>query len=91
MPLDSVSLVHLLTDRARERGVAAAAVVVVLDGYEDSHEVEFSREDGTMIAWFAVRHDEVEPMVGAAAAPPARHRTEAPPPPPSDHDRIVRT
>ena len=72
MPLDSLSLVRLVTDRYRDRGVAAGAIGVVLDVYDDAYEVEFSREDGTTIAWFAVQPDEVEPLVEAAAAPPAR-------------------
>lgn len=73
MPLDSLSLVRLTTERYRAEGVAAGALGVVLDVYDDGYEVEFSREDGSTIAWFAVERDEVEPLGEAAAAPVAHH------------------
>lgn len=69
MPIDSLSLVRLLSDRYQSEGVEAGAVGVVLDVYNDAYEVEFSREDGTTIAWFAVRQDEVEPYVDAEVPP----------------------
>jgi len=66
MPLDSLSLVRLLSDRYRSQGVGAGAIGVILDVYDDGfYEVEFSRDDGTTIAWFAVHQNEVEPYVGA--------------------------
>ena len=72
MSLESLSLVRLLTDRYRTEGVAAGTVGVVLDVYDGAYEVEFSREDGTTIAWFAVRQDEVEPYRSTEAPPLAR-------------------
>lgn len=62
MPLDSLSLVCLTTDRYRTERVATGALGVVLDVYDDGYEVEFSREDGSTIAWFAVGRDDVEPL-----------------------------
>jgi uncharacterized protein DUF4926 len=67
--LDDMAVVRLLTDRYREAGVARASVGTIVDVYDDAYEVEFSRDDGTTIAWFAVERDEVEPV---AAAKPAR-------------------
>lgn len=63
MTLDTLAVVRLLTDRYQDKGVAAGAVGVVLDVYDDAYEVEFSRADGSTIAWFAVGQDEVEPYV----------------------------
>lgn len=67
MPLDPLSAVRLVTDRDRDKGVGAGAVGVVLDVYEDAYEVEFSRADGSTVAWFAVEHDQVEPYAGSDA------------------------
>lgn len=64
MTLETLAVVRLLTDRYRHKGVAAGAVGVVLDVYDDAYEVEFSRPDGSTVAWFAVGRDEVEPYVG---------------------------
>lgn len=61
MTLESLSLVRLRTDRYCAEGVASGAIGVILDVYDDAYEVEFSRPDGTSIAWFAVDRDEVEP------------------------------
>ena len=61
MTLESLSLVRLMTDRYRAEGVPAGAIGVILDVYDDAFEVEFSRPDGTSIAWFAVPRDDVEP------------------------------
>lgn len=69
MPLTSLSLVRLLTDRYLDRGMCAGAIGVILDVYDDAYEVEFSREDGTTIAWFAVSQDEVEPYRSPDEAP----------------------
>jgi Domain of unknown function (DUF4926) len=61
MPLPQFSAVRLLTDHHRTKGVPAGAVGRILDVYgEEAYEVEFSRPDGTTIAWFAVPQDEVE-------------------------------
>ena len=61
MVLECYSTVRLLTNRYQDRGVSAGAIGVILEVYDDeAYEVEFSREDGTTIAWFAVQQDEVE-------------------------------
>lgn len=72
MPLTGLSLVCLTTERYRAKGVDVGATGVVLDVYDDGYEVEFSRQDGSTIAWFAVERDEVEPLA-EAAAPVAHH------------------
>jgi hypothetical protein len=70
MSLESLTVVRLLTDRFRDEGVPKGAIGVILDVYDDAYEVEFSRPDGTTIAWFAVDQDEVEPAVGSAIPQP---------------------
>jgi hypothetical protein len=41
--------------------VPASSIGRILEVYDDdAYEVEFSRPDGTTIAWFAVPQDEVE-------------------------------
>ncbi|MCY7278088.1 MAG: DUF4926 domain-containing protein [Phormidesmis sp. CAN_BIN44] len=63
MTLEPYSLVKLLTDRYQDRGVVAGAIGTILEVYEDeAYEVEFSRDDGTTIAWFAVLQTEVKPL-----------------------------
>jgi hypothetical protein len=60
MPLPQFSLVKLLSDDYRSRGVLKGDTGVILDVYGDkAYEVEFSRDDGTTIAWFAVPQDQV--------------------------------
>ena len=54
--------VRLLSDDYRREGVGFGAIGVVIEDYGDAYEVEFSREDGSTIAWFAVRPDEIEPV-----------------------------
>jgi hypothetical protein len=62
MTLEQYTVVQLLTNRYQDRGVKAEAIGVILDVYGDeAYEVEFSREDGTTIAWFAVQQNEVQP------------------------------
>ncbi|HEY7036277.1 MAG TPA: DUF4926 domain-containing protein [Thermomicrobiales bacterium] len=62
MSLPQFSSTRLVSDDHAEEGVPRGAVGIILDVYEDGdYEVEFSREDGTTIAWFAVRANEVEP------------------------------
>jgi hypothetical protein len=68
MALESLTVVRLLTDRYRDQGAPEGAIGVILDVYDDAYEVEFSRPDGTTIAWFAVDKDEVEPAVGSLLA-----------------------
>ena len=58
--LPLLSLVRLTTDRYADRGVGAGAIGTVVLVYDDAYEVEFSRPDGTTIAWFTVRPDELE-------------------------------
>jgi Domain of unknown function (DUF4926) len=63
MMLEPYSLVKLLTDRYQDRGVTAGAIGTILEVYEDeAYEIEFSRDDGTTIAWFAVLQTEVKPL-----------------------------
>jgi hypothetical protein len=63
-------LVRLLTDRYEDRGVSTGAIGVILDVYaDDAYEVEFSREDGTTIAWFAVQQAEVAPYTERGKTP----------------------
>jgi hypothetical protein len=60
MALPEFSPVRLTTDRYLPRGVGRGAIGFILDVYENGYEVEFSRPDGTTIAWFAVRPEDVE-------------------------------
>lgn len=61
MSLPQFASVRMLNDDHLQDGVARGAVGVILDVYEDGdYEVEFSREDGSTIAWFAVGPEEVE-------------------------------
>jgi Domain of unknown function (DUF4926) len=62
MLLEQYSVIQLLTDRYQDRGVSIGAVGIILEVYGDeAYEVEFSRPDGTTIAWFAVQQSEVKP------------------------------
>jgi hypothetical protein len=61
--------VRLLSDDYRREGVGFGAIGVVIEDYGDAYEVEFSREDGTTIAWFAVGPDEIEPVQEDSRAP----------------------
>lgn len=70
MPLPEFSPIRLTTDRfSVSEGVARDAIGVILDVFVDGYIVEFSRPDGTTIAWFAVKPEDVEP------APEAMFRT----------------
>ena len=63
MTLEPYSLIELLTDRYQDRGVSAGAIGTILEAYEDgAYEIEFSRDDGTTIAWFAVSQNEIKPF-----------------------------
>lgn len=63
MALEPYFLVELLTNHYQERGISAGAIGTILEVYEDgAYEIEFSRQDGSTIAWFAVPQDEVKPM-----------------------------
>ncbi|MCY7272253.1 MAG: DUF4926 domain-containing protein [Phormidesmis sp. CAN_BIN44] len=63
MTLEPYALVKLLTDHYQDRGVIAGAIGTILEVYGDeAYEVEFSHDDGTTIAWFAVLQTEVKPL-----------------------------
>ena len=61
MPLPQFSPVRLTTDRFLSKGVGRGTIGIILDVYEDGYEVEFSHPDGTTIAWFAVKSEDIEP------------------------------
>ncbi len=61
MPLPELSPVRLITDRYLSKGVGRGDIGFILVVYDDAYEVEFSRTDGTTIAWFAVKPEDVEP------------------------------
>ena len=61
MLLEQYSVIQLVTDSYQDRGVSSGAIGIILEVYGDeAYEVEFSREDGTTIAWFAVKQNEVK-------------------------------
>ena len=66
MALEEYTVVQLLTNLYQDRGVCAGAIGVILEVYGDeAYEIEFSREDGTTIAWFAVLQNEVQPYTAS--------------------------
>lgn len=71
MSLPEFSLIRLTTDRVvASEGVGRDAIGVILDTLEDGYIVEFSRPDGTTIAWFGVEPEDIEPapaVVGNAS------------------------
>ncbi len=60
MPLRMFSPVRLTTDRYASEGVGRGAIGFILDVFEDGYHVEFSRPDGTTIAWFFAELADVE-------------------------------
>jgi Domain of unknown function (DUF4926) len=63
MRLEPYSVVELLTNHYHDRGVAAGAIGTILEVYsQEAYEIEFSRPDGTTIAWFAVPQNEVRAL-----------------------------
>lgn len=60
MTFPMFSPVRLTTDRYSANGVGKGALGFVLEVYDDAYEVEFSRPDGTTIAWFAVDEADLE-------------------------------
>ena len=73
MPLPEFSPVRLITDRYREsEGVDRGAIGVILDVYDDGYGVEFSRPDGTTIAWFFLKPGDIEPAPEVFASSPDR-------------------
>ena len=71
----SLTLVRLLTDRDLPKGVPTGSIGVILHVCRGGFEVEFSRDDGTTIAWIYVGSDGVKPY---REAPPWRPRRRAP-------------
>lgn len=61
MSLTEFTPIRLRTDRYASKGVRQGNIGFILDVYDDGYEVEFSRPDGTTIAWFAVKPEDVEP------------------------------
>jgi ATP-dependent exoDNAse (exonuclease V) alpha subunit len=61
MTLPEFSPVRLMTDRYNSKGVRKGDIGFILDVYDNGYEVEFSRPDGTTIAWFAVTPEDIEP------------------------------
>jgi hypothetical protein len=72
MALPEFSPVRLTTDRYLSQGVRRGDIGFILDVYDDGYEVEFSRPDGTTIAWFAVKPDDIEPAPEAMFRTPER-------------------
>jgi Domain of unknown function (DUF4926) len=68
LALDTLTVVRLVSDRYQDLGVARGAIGPILDVYDDTYEVEFSRDDGTTIGWFPVGPDDVEPVACDRAA-----------------------
>jgi hypothetical protein len=66
MTLPEFSLIRLTTDRfVASEGVGRDAIGVILDAFETGYIVEFSRPDGTTIAWFSVKPEDIEPAPAA--------------------------
>jgi hypothetical protein len=73
MTLKPYTVVQLLSDQYSDRGVSVGAVGTILEVYgNEAYEMEFSREDGTTIAWFAVTQSEVIPFTDAVLTPERR-------------------
>lgn len=68
MTLPLLGTVRLTTDRYADRGVGFGAMGIIVLIHDSAYEVEFSRPDGTTIAWFAVRPEELELMADAPDA-----------------------
>jgi Domain of unknown function (DUF4926) len=64
MTLEPYSLIELLTDQYQDQGVIAGAIGTILEVYgTEAYEIEFSREDGSTIAWFAIPQTQVKPYI----------------------------
>jgi len=75
MPLPRFATVGLLSEDYRSRGVRAGDTGVILDVYGDTaYEVEFSRDDGTTIARFALPQDQVALATETETAAPRSSR-----------------
>jgi hypothetical protein len=61
MTLEPYVVVELLADYYQNHGVDVGAIGTILEVYGNTaYEIEFSRTDGTTIAWFAVPQNEVK-------------------------------
>lgn len=72
MPLPELSVVRLTTDDYVHQGVSRGAIGVIVHVFADAYLVEFSRPDGTTIAWFAVRPEDIEAAPEGTESLPAR-------------------
>jgi hypothetical protein len=78
MPLEPYSLVELLANHYQDRGVSAGAIGTILEVYnQEAYEIEFSRPDGTTIAWFAVPQTEVRALPTENLVPIASQKESA--------------
>jgi hypothetical protein len=59
--LPEFSPVRLITDNYLSEGVGRGAIGFILDILEGAYIVEFSRPDGTTIAWFPLKPEDIEP------------------------------
>ena len=70
MSLKPYTIVKIITNRYRDRGINLGAIGTILDVYGDeAYEIEFSRDDGTTIAWFAVLQNEVTTQIDLSVLP----------------------
>lgn len=70
MSLKPYTIVKLITNRYHARGIDFGAIGTILDVYDDeAYEIEFSRDDGTTIAWFAVLQNEVTTQIEPSILP----------------------
>ena len=70
MSLKPYTIVKIITNRYRDRGINLGAIGTILDVYGDeAYEIEFSRDDGTTIAWFAVLQNEVTTQIESSVFP----------------------
>ncbi|KAA3664591.1 MAG: DUF4926 domain-containing protein [Chloroflexi bacterium] len=62
MTITSHTIVQLVTNRYEKQGVLEGSLGIVLEVYNnEAFEVEFFKDDGTTIDWFAVKKDEIIP------------------------------
>jgi hypothetical protein len=66
--LPLLDLVRLTTDRYADRGVDKGAIGTIVLLHDGAYEVEFSRTDGTTIAWFTVSEEDLLLLQGAPDA-----------------------
>lgn len=73
MSLKPYTIVKLITDQYRDRGIDLGAIGTILDVYRnEAYEIEFSRDDGTTVAWFAVLQSEVKPHIDVVISVPSQ-------------------